>query len=77
MFYLYVCESICPCCSEGSPKKFGITKCLNLRVLKHRLMNDTRTDVFIRTNPKLFQLVRISQDLTYEDAFTLLQAYSA
>ena len=75
MYFVYVCETICPCCKNMSPKKYGLTKCTNLRVVKHRIVNDSKTDLFIRENPKIYIVKRLSHDLPYEDAFTLLQSY--
>ena len=69
-------KSICPCCTTH-PEIYGLTKCKNLRVLKFRIMQDSKTNMFVRNNPKLYTIERISHDLPYEDCFTLLQAYSA
>jgi len=72
MFYVYELKTICPGCCEKHPKIFGLTQCNNLRVLKHRLMTSTTTDVFIRKHPKLFVVSRVTRDLPYEDAYTIM-----
>jgi len=72
MFYVYCLESICPCCVENQPRMYGITKCQNLRVVKHRLLANNCTDLFIKEHSKLFVTRRISHDMSYENAFTLL-----
>ena len=63
---------MCPCCKNTSPVLFGITKCNNLRVLKHRILNDRKTPVVVRNNPKIYTAVRVSQDCDYETAYTLM-----
>ena len=71
-FFVWKLETICPCCIDTQPKLFGVSQCNNLRVVKHRAVHDRKTPVFIRENPKLFILTRISRDVDYDTAYTIM-----
>ena len=75
MFYVFSVETICPHCREISPNFFGITQCKNLRVVKHRVLKDNNTDLFIRNNPKLYACKRESRNLPYAEAYTILCSF--
>ena len=70
-FYVWKLESLCPCCKDTTPNVCGITRCDNLRVVKHRIIQSNKTPVFIRRNAKLYGIARISRNMDYESAYTL------
>ena len=76
-YFVYKVESICETCRLTQPNLYGISRCQNLRVLKHRMLNDKETFSFIRNNPKMYTIERICDNMPYEDAYTIFCFYSA
>ena len=72
-YFIYKFESVCPCCCENLPIKFGISKTTNLRVLKHRIVLNSMNP-FVKRNPKLFHVVKYTRKMSYMDCFTVLQS---
>ena len=70
MYYVYELKGLCSCCAEHNI--FGISECANLRLVKHRLLKKDSTDIFIKNHPKLFTIQIVERNLTYPEAFTLL-----